>query len=275
MREKDELDLLLDSALSTYADPGPHSGLEERVVAALRGEGGRRVASAPRRWVWAVGIPIAASLLLWIAAGRIKRTTPIPPEQAHEARNSQAPLASGPIAAVSGAKAHPDSDGFTRGLKPPPPSEPVSSATGRLREQSAAFAARLRSCPVTKPGPGGDFSQDETTGTAGARGVVTKAGTGGNSSQSAEGCPPRKPALPRETDVMAMNSGRMTTFPKLDVFPTPQALTPEERALAVVATQTPAPVRNALLAAQTQDDAPVRIAAIHIPPIEPPDEGQP
>jgi hypothetical protein len=251
MRENDELDLLLDAALATYADPGPHSGLEERVVAALRGERGRRVASAPRRWVWAVGIPIAASLLLWIAAGRIKHTTPIRPEQAHESRNSQAPLAGGPIAAVSGANAHPDSDSFTRGLKPPPPSEPVSSATGRLREQSAAFAARLKSCPVAKPGPGGD------------------------SSQSADGCPPRKPDLPRETYVMAINSDRMTILPKLDVFPTPQALTPEERALALVATRTPAPVRNALLAAQTQDDAPVRIAAIHIPPIEPPDEGQP
>ena len=32
MPEKDDLDRLLDSALSTYADPGPESGLEERVL---------------------------------------------------------------------------------------------------------------------------------------------------------------------------------------------------------------------------------------------------
>ena len=35
MREKDDLDLLIDSALATYADPGPDSGLEDRVLVTL------------------------------------------------------------------------------------------------------------------------------------------------------------------------------------------------------------------------------------------------
>ena len=35
MREKDDLDLLIDSALATYADPGPDSGLEDRLLVGL------------------------------------------------------------------------------------------------------------------------------------------------------------------------------------------------------------------------------------------------
>jgi hypothetical protein len=52
-------------------------------------------------------------------------------------------------------------------------------------------------------------------------------------------------------------------------------LTEEERALVVVVTQTPLPAREALVEAQSLDASPVRIAEIHIPPLEPPDQGQP
>jgi hypothetical protein len=62
-------------------------------------------------------------------------------------------------------------------------------------------------------------------------------------------------------------------LPKLDFFPTPQPLTPQEQALAVIATQTPAPELKALIDAQKADDRPFPIAASHIPPFEPPDEG--
>ena len=73
MPDQDELDLLLDSALSTYADPGPDSGLEHRVLAAIdvaRHSGERpRVFAKTRRWLpWAIAVPVAAGLLLlWLS----------------------------------------------------------------------------------------------------------------------------------------------------------------------------------------------------------------
>lgn len=72
MLEKDDLDLLLDSALRTYADPGPDAGLDQRVLARLSAE----TASAPRRrwlpwaWLpWGVALPAAACLLLFVFSG--------------------------------------------------------------------------------------------------------------------------------------------------------------------------------------------------------------
>ncbi|HEY3628411.1 MAG TPA: hypothetical protein VGL00_19140 [Terracidiphilus sp.] len=62
-------------------------------------------------------------------------------------------------------------------------------------------------------------------------------------------------------------------LPKLDVFPTPQPLTPQEQALVVVAAQTPEPELRALIEAEKQNGQPFPIAAAHIPPLEPPDEG--
>ncbi len=72
----------------------------------------------------------------------------------------------------------------------------------------------------------------------------------------------------------AAQSNSIASLPKLDVFPTPQPVTAEERALAVAATKAPGPLRQALVEAQSQVDAPLHIAAIVIPPLEPPDEGQ-
>ena len=82
---------------------------------------------------------------------------------------------------------------------------------------------------------------------------------------------PAASAVPQSATQLAS----LSPLPKLDVFPTPQPLTPEERAFVVLITQTPTPVRNALLAAQEQDDAPVHIAAIHIPPLESHNHDQP
>ncbi len=81
MPENDELDLLLDSALATYADPGPNSGLEQRVLAGLEaarrsGEHHPRAFAGTRRWLpWAIAVPVAASLLiLWLSSTRFVRT---------------------------------------------------------------------------------------------------------------------------------------------------------------------------------------------------------
>jgi hypothetical protein len=72
-----------------------------------------------------------------------------------------------------------------------------------------------------------------------------------------------------------VQNAQAAPLPKLDVFPTPQPLTAEERALVVIVTQTPLPAREALVEAQSLDAQPVRIAEIHIPQLEPPDPGQP
>jgi hypothetical protein len=61
---------------------------------------------------------------------------------------------------------------------------------------------------------------------------------------------------------------------KLAVFPTPQPLTPQERALYALATQVPEDQRQAILNARKNDSAPLDIAAIRIPPLEMPEEGK-
>lgn len=63
-------------------------------------------------------------------------------------------------------------------------------------------------------------------------------------------------------------------LPKLDVFPTPRPLSPEEQALVAFATRVPEQQRKAVLEAQQQDNAPLSIAAIKIPPLATPDEGK-
>jgi hypothetical protein len=81
-----------------------------------------------------------------------------------------------------------------------------------------------------------------------------------------------RPSHPAKMQASAQNQ---VPRPKLDVFPTPQPLTAEERALAVVAADTPAPLRRALVEAQKQQDAPLTIAGIRISPLELPEQDQP
>jgi hypothetical protein len=195
MREKDDLDFLIDSALSTYADPGPGSKLVDRVLvtlAAVRTETPRvRARWRSRLLPWAVAIPVSAGLLfLWLSPRRDK---PLPASERQEAR---------------------------------------STAPG-------AIAPRLNSSSEVRPH-------------VPRRHVIRSA----------------QPASP----VQAIQAA---VLPKLDVFPTPQPLTPEERALALIATQIPLPAREALVEAQSLDAQPVRIAEIQIPPLEPPAQGQP
>ncbi len=202
MREKDNLDLLLDSALATYGDPGPDSGLEDRVVAAMateRAEADSRIAARRQQWLpWAIAIPVAVCLvLLWLfASTRIEQ----PLTQPQQARQAQpAPIVS------------------------PPAFTPAAKSSAKLGPKSAPRP------PHTSP----------------ARLLDVRA----------------QPAV-------------ATALPKLDVFPTPQPMTPQEQALTVVAAQSPVPLRKAIIDAQEHSDAPLHIAAIHIPPLEPPDEGQ-
>lgn len=86
MPEKDQLDRLLDAGLATYADPGPNSGLEQRMLAALAATYAEHVTPAkPRpRWLpWAIAIPVAAGLLiLWISIGKTVHAPSTQPQMA-------------------------------------------------------------------------------------------------------------------------------------------------------------------------------------------------
>ena len=192
MREKDDLDLLLDNVLSNYGDPGPGSGLEQRVLAGIR----TRLAAESetrRRWLpWAVALPAAACLLLFFLAG---------PRTAH------------PPATVAK-------------VRTPFQELPLTTAHAGPR-------------PVLSPEP------------------VPK---GGQTSDNRQ--------LHR-----IYRAARSAALPKLDVFPTPQPLTPAELALVTFAAHASEAERKSFIAAQKQADAPLRIAAIEIPPIESPDKG--
>ena len=195
MREKDDFDLLIDSALATYADPGPDSGLEDRVLvtlAAVRTKTLRERRRWRTRWLpWAVAIPIAAGLLfLWLSPRRDK---PLPASEPQEARSAS----------------------------------------------PKAIAPHANSSSEVRPGV------------------------------------PHRHTIRATQPTTQVQTAQAAPLPKLDVFPTPQPLTAEERALGVVVTETPLPARQALVEAQSLDAVPVRIAEIHIPPLEPPDQGQP
>jgi len=62
MRDKDDLDALLDEALATYADIEESSNFSVRVLAAVRQNENRRAA---RGWLpWAIALPVAAAVLI-------------------------------------------------------------------------------------------------------------------------------------------------------------------------------------------------------------------
>src|SRR5947209_1850246 len=138
MPEKDQLDLLLDSALATYADPGPDSGLEQRVLAELesgRQSGQQRRATAgTRRWLpWAIAVPIAAGLLiLWLSNARIMRTPATQPPSTLQANRSQ----SSPPGSISTPQQH---------------VEEKRPSGAKARNALRVGSARLKSCPDTKP----------------------------------------------------------------------------------------------------------------------------
>lgn len=80
-----------------------------------------------------------------------------------------------------------------------------------------------------------------------------------------------RPAEPRTSQEQTASAAAL---PKLDVFPTPQPLTPQEQALAAFAQQAPAKKVEALSAVQALDEQSFALAASHIPPFEPPAEGK-
>ena len=74
MREHDELDFLINSALSTYAEPDAEPGLEDRILARIAADG---VPLQRRRWLpWAIALPIAAGLLVLLVLSAYRQKEP-------------------------------------------------------------------------------------------------------------------------------------------------------------------------------------------------------
>jgi hypothetical protein len=89
MCDDNNLDQILDAALSTYADPGPDSGLDDRVLAHITAARAvpflrpGRGATSSRRWLpWAIALPVAACLLLIFF---MPKDAPLHPSQAKQA----------------------------------------------------------------------------------------------------------------------------------------------------------------------------------------------
>ncbi|HEX5423947.1 MAG TPA: hypothetical protein VFW94_10385, partial [Candidatus Acidoferrales bacterium] len=197
-----------DSALATYADPGPDSGadrgLEQRILTRIAAE---RHGPTRRRWLaWAVGLPAAAILLLFAGLSIARRTyAPSPASQQGHISSQHLP---------------------------------------RWNQQ----AAEKR---------GNDLYQGTTS-------VVPKKHSKEQRALASEAAPHSR---------RAARAAQAERLPKLDVFPTPQPLSPEEQALVIFAADANKSERESLVIAQQQANAPLHIAAIHIKPLQPPAAG--
>lgn len=186
-----EFDLLLRSALNTYADPGSDLDLAQQILARVAAESAGR---QTRRWLpWAIAVPVAAGLLILIMLSGSK------PMHRVADGTSQARVLQSPSTNVSGGR---------------------PSSISLLASDQHTKASRPR-----------QNSRDN----------VAAAGT--------------------------------THLPKLDVFPTPRPLTPEEQAFADYVARSPETERQSLIEAQKRVEAPLAIAAIQIPQLEPPGQG--
>ena len=136
MREIDDFDHLIDSALSHYGDPGPDSGLDQRVLARISSaRASERVAPASRRrWLpWVVGLPVAAGLLLFFFLAGPKTASPPTSVAKGMAQTQQVPIVTAPSEAASAHR-----------------SEPVSSnghVPFNLRSRSGKQASRTVALP--------------------------------------------------------------------------------------------------------------------------------
>jgi hypothetical protein len=91
MHDERDLERLLDCALSSYGDPGPESGLEQRILARVINS--RSLAelkrATPRLWPWFLALPAVCCLILLAVLPRapeqkldLSRLAPQPPRPA-------------------------------------------------------------------------------------------------------------------------------------------------------------------------------------------------
>jgi hypothetical protein len=190
MREDDQLDRILKSALSNYGDPGMDAGLAERILAHVSSEQSSNH-SAPRwrsRLVLWTALPAAACLLIILFV--LKFASPVTQQSARTLQSS--------------------------------------STTNNSQAHGAASIASA----------------------------------------------PKTPLAIRRTQRGPVAVARSAPRPKLDLFPQPQPLSPEEQALYALAMQTPEKQRDAVLGVLKNDDAPLNVAALRIQPLEIPDTGK-
>ncbi len=85
--------------------------------------------------------------------------------------------------------------------------------------------------------------------------------------------PPRQQSQRGRSHAVTQKRGRVVLAsvarPKLDVFPSPQPLTAEEKGIVRMMSQTPTGLRQALVASQRESRAPIHISEIQIPPFKP------
>ncbi|MGA7313011.1 MAG: hypothetical protein WBX22_03490 [Silvibacterium sp.] len=185
MKDRDDLDILLDAALATYADPGPPPGLTSRIIASAHGIDSRR---RPVTWLpWAVPTLAALVIVAFFARHTLTHRTALPP-----------------VAQLS-----------------PRPSVHV----------------------LTKPDPAIAIQQTAVRSNS-----------------------------PRTVKTMYVANPQQP-LPRLEVFPTPTHLTSEEQALVGLANRNLGDITQSFARNQTQPVEPLRIAAIQIPPLNPPDNG--
>jgi hypothetical protein len=198
MRDKDDLDALLDAALSTYSDAAAPPDLDTRVLASIGATAPKTTRRSLGRWMpWAIAVPAAAMLLLTVVI--FGRHRPAKEETAH-----------------------------------------VTSAG------APAPAADTNHGNVLP-----DLASPETAHHAGSgRAVLSHSGSHRSRAVSHE------PPLPRQ-----------------EIFPAPQPLSPEERALIAVTNKSSSSVNRSVAGGEEHASDPLVIAAIQIPPIKPPDKG--
>jgi hypothetical protein len=90
--------------------------------------------------------------------------------------------------------------------------------------------------------------------------------------QVAASRPPRTAARARRAQIQP--PGVEASLPKQEIFPTPTPLTPQEQALAALATRNPGDISQSVAKAEQQPIEPLEIAAIRIKPLNPPDKGE-
>jgi hypothetical protein len=124
MVDRDELDLLIDSALSTYANPEPDSDFDQRILARVAAEVAPK---PPRRWLpWAIALPAAACLVLIIVLSG-SRHTASPSGSGDHAQPTRQPL----IATA----------------QPTPSTNPLSTPVHRTKAPLSQLHFRLTSVP--------------------------------------------------------------------------------------------------------------------------------
>lgn len=157
MRENDDLDLLIDDALDSYADPGPHSGLEERV---LRRLSAAAPATVPlRRWmVWAISLAACLAFAALLHFGFAHTSTHSVRQAGKESlsRHFAAPgsslIASSPKSPASGgarplSRVHRDGPGK---ILPPLPKLDTFPSPQPLTDEEQALVALQNHAPASR-----------------------------------------------------------------------------------------------------------------------------